>query len=101
MTTIESILKTLLVTNVTNVTSIEEGYNPGWPFKIFVKPKEGSDISKGDILAVVAGLYDSNDEDVEVPVIVGEWSPIVFRWLKGGYLDLERVDVYIARILKP
>ena len=101
MTTIESIVKTLLVTNVAKLDSLDEGYEPGWMFKIFVNPKEGSEISKGDILTVDAGLYDSNGEIVEVPVITGEWSPIVFRTLKASSLDLTEVDVYVARILKP
>ena len=101
MTTIESIVKTLLVTNVAKLSSLDEGYAPGWPFKIFVNPKEESDISKGDILTVDAELYDNKGESVEVPVITGEWSPVVFRSFKDDAFDLTEVDVYVARILMP
>lgn len=91
-----------MVTNVAKLDSLDVGYEPGWPFKIFVNPKEGSGISKGDILTVDAELYDSNGESVEVPVVTGEWSPVLFRTLeKISSLDLSAVDVYIARMLKP
>lgn len=101
MTTIESIVKTLLVTNVVKLTSLEADYAPCGSFKIFVNPKSGGDISKGDILTIDAVLYDSKGESVEVPVIAGEWSPVVFRSLDSATLDLTDVDVYVAPTLTP
>lgn len=87
------------VTKVVKLTSLSNDYNPGGNvFSVFLAPKEGSDAGVGDVLAFDAMLPDSNGEFVEVPVVVGDWSPIVFRAIKASAIDLTDFDVYVAPI---
>ena len=47
-------------------------------------------------MVVEAMLPHSIAEFVEVPVVVGDWSPVVFLGLKAGTINLGEVDVYVA-----
>lgn len=87
------------VTNVVKVTSLSENYIPdGEFFSMFLAPKDDGVSSSGDVLIVEAMLPDSDGQYVDVPVVVGDWSPVFFRALKAGGIDLSDVDVYVAPI---
>lgn len=87
------------ITNVEKVTSLSENYYPEKEiFSMFLAPKDDGVSSSGDVLIVEAMLPDSDGQYVEVPVVVGDWSPVFFRGLKAGGVDLTDVDVYVAPI---
>ena len=67
-------------------------------FSMFLAPKDDGVSSSGDVLIVEAMLPDSDGQYVDVPVAVGDWSPVFFRGLKAGGIDLSDVDVYVAPI---
>ncbi|MBP5545733.1 MAG: hypothetical protein J6X59_00415 [Bacteroidales bacterium] len=99
MNTALDFIKAGRITNVGKLTSMSADYYPdGVSFSLFLAPKEDGDASTGDIMAVEAMLPESDGQYVEVPVAVGDWSPVVFRALKSGTLDLTDVDVYVAPI---
>lgn len=87
------------ITKVEKVTSLSENYYPEKEiFSMFLAPKDDGVSSSGDVLIVEAMLPDSDGQYVEVPVVVGDWSPVFFRGLKAGGIDLSDVDVYVAPI---
>ena len=94
----DEIVKAGRVTQVDKVTDLTEGYKPGVPFSVFLNPKEGSDVELGDVVTLDAELPYSSTA-VEVPVVAGDWSPVVFVGLPTGAVDLTKVDVY-AGIIK-
>ena len=87
------------ITNVEKVTSLSENYYPDDEiFSLFLVPKEDGSASSGDVIIVEAMLPDSDGQYVDVPVVVGDWSPVFFRGLKAGAIDFSEVDVYVAPI---
>ena len=87
------------VNNVVKLTSLSADYNPGFLFSLFLAPVANQGVDAGDVLAVTAVLSESDGAAVEVPVVVGDWSPIVFRSLKSsGGIDLTKVKAYVAPI---
>ena len=93
----QSIVKAARVTEVGKLSSLSEDYYPnGELFSLFLNPTESSSVSVGDVMVVEAMLPHSIAEFVEVPVVVGDWSPVVFLGLKAGTINLGEVDVYVA-----
>ena len=85
------------ITNVVKLDSLDTDYTPKGLFSVLLAPKSGATAEKGDIVTFDAVLPHSTAY-VEVPVIVGDWSPIVFNTIKADSIDLTEVDVYIAPI---
>ena len=87
------------ITRVEKVASLSGDYFPTDSFSMFLVPKGGS-TEMGDVVIVEAILPHSDGAYVDVPVVAGDWSPVVFRALKSGSIDLSDVDLYVAPITK-
>lgn len=99
MYTTLDIVKAGRITNVIEVTSLTENYYPsGVIFSMFLVPKAATEVELGDVMIVEAMLPDTNGEYVDVPVVVGDWSPVLFRAIKASGIDLTKVDVYVSPI---
>ncbi|MCR5588001.1 MAG: hypothetical protein K6F72_00110 [Bacteroidales bacterium] len=95
----KDIITAARVTNVGLLESLNEDYYPnGVLFSLFLAPKSDSSVEIGDIKEITAMLPHSNGEYVEVPVVVGDWSPVVFHALKADNDLLTDVKVYVAPI---
>ena len=93
------IIKAGRITKVQQVDSLAEDFYPeGVVFSMFLNPAEGSDVELGSVVIVEAILPDTNGEYVDVPVVVGDWSPVIFRALKASAIDTDKLDVYISPI---
>lgn len=86
------------VLNVEKLTDLSAGYDPQTPFNMFLVPASGSTVELGDVIVVSATLPYGGDTAGDVPVVVGDWSPVIFRTLAAGAIDLTEVDVYVAPI---
>lgn len=99
MTELESIISAQCITNVVKLESLTEDFDlEGKLFRLFLAPALGSDVKSGDILTVDAMLPYSGGEAVEVPVVVGDWSPVLFQGIEASAIDLTDVDAYVAPI---
>lgn len=99
MYTALDIIKAGRITKVEKVTSLSENYYPdGVIFSMFLVPKESSNIELGDVIIVEAMLPDTNGAYVDVPMVVGDWSPVLYRAIKAEAIDLDTLDVYVAPI---
>jgi len=94
----ESIIRASRITKISKLASLSENYFPDELFSLMLVAKSNSGVENGDVLAFDAMLPDTNNEYVEVPVVVGDWSPIVFRAVKAGAINLSKVDAYVAPI---
>lgn len=90
------IIKAGRITSVASIDSISEDYRPSEVFSLFLAPTQGSEVEVGDIMEFDAILPHTNGEYVTVPVVVGDWSPIVFVAIKANALDLEKVNAYTS-----
>lgn len=94
MTELESIIS---ATCITNVVKIEEGFDfDGKSYRLFLTPaSEESKVKVGDVV-IVSGILQYSDGDfVDVPVVVGNWSPVLFKEVKFDE-SLEGLDAYVA-----
>lgn len=98
MYTAKDIILASRITNVVKLDSLDTDYTPKGIFSVLLAPKSGATAEKWDIVTFDAILPHSNTEYVEVPVVIGDWSPIVFKSIKANSIDLTDVDVYIAPI---
>ena len=99
MYTALDIVKAGRITNVEKVTILSDPYYPnGVIFSMFLNAKSQSGVESGDVVVVEAMLPDTNGAYVDVPVVVGDWSPVIFRAIKAGAIDTDKLDVYIAPI---
>ena len=99
MTELESIISAMCITNVVKVEDLTDDFSlDGKHFRMFLAPASGSDVKSGDILPVDAILPYSGGEAVEVPVVVGSWSPVLFKAIEASAIDLNDVDAYVAPI---
>lgn len=95
----KDIMNAARVTNVVKLASLDEDYFPdGASFSLFLNPTETSTTAAGETVVIEAMLAHSDGKYVEVPVIVGDWSPIVCRALQAGSIDLDEFDVYVGLI---
>lgn len=97
MYTAKDIILASRITNVVKLDDLTEDYSTKGCFSVLLAPKSDA-VERGDIVTFDAILPHSNTEYVEVPVVVGDWSPIVFKSIKANSIDLTEVDVYIAPI---
>lgn len=92
-----ALLKAGRVLNVGKVTDLTAAYEPDAPFSMFLVPASGSLVEVGDTY-IVNGLTAYGTAAGEIPVVVGDWSPVVFRGISASGIDLTEVDVYVAPI---
>lgn len=91
----------LNVEKVTDLTAayapvVTDGVTPA-PFSIFLVPAVGSTVLPGDVV-IVNGKLPYGAAATDVPVIVGDWSPVVFESISASGVDLDDVDLYAAPI---
>lgn len=88
------------VLEITKLTDLTAAYEPTDPFSMFLTPTSGSTVGLGDTLLVSGTTpYDAVGAAAhDLPVVVGDWSPIVFRSIAASGIDLSDVDVYVAPI---
>lgn len=98
MYTAKDIITAGRITKVEKVTSLSAHYFPADSFSIFLVPRPTSGVELGDVKIVEAMLPRTDSAYVDVPVVVGDWSPVVFRAIKASGIDLTEVDVYVAPI---
>ncbi len=91
----KAIVASARVTDVKKVTSLSEEYRPEAIFSVFLAPKDGGN-EAGDVVEFEAELPHTKGEYVDVPVVVGDWSPIVFKAIKASAIDLTKVTLYAA-----
>ena len=96
METVEEIITAGRLSNVTQITSLSEDYNPGKAFSLLLVPKDGGSVEDGDWMKIQAMLPYPKDQFVEVPVRVGVWQEMVFKALKASDIDLTDVDVWVS-----
>ena len=86
------------ITKVEKVTSLSANYYPEKSFSVFLNAKANSGVENGDVVVVEAMLPDTDGAYVDVPVVLGDWSPVVFRAIKASGINLTKIDVYVAPI---
>lgn len=66
------------VLKVGKVESLAVNFKPASekPFHILINPKSGSELAPGDVKIINAKPV-KNDTAVEVPVVVGDWNPVI------------------------
>ena len=85
------------ILQVSQLDDLTAAYEPDLPFSMFLVPASGSDTEVGDVVIVNAKLpYGSAAGNV--PVVVGDWSPVVFESIAASGIDLTAVDAYVAPI---
>jgi len=93
----EAILQSARATKITKVADLTDGYTSAKPFSIFVCPTDNSPKEAGEVLVINAKPVD-NAAAVDVPVVIGDWSPVVFDAIGTGGINTSSYDVYIAEI---
>ena len=96
-----STIRALRVLKVEKITDLSSGYKPAGdgprPFSLFLLPKDGSTYSVGDAVEITAKLpYAASATGV--PMLVGDWSPVVFEEIPVDGVDLEEFTPYAAEI---
>lgn len=87
--------RVLKVEQLSDLTSEYKPTSPDTCFSVFLMPASGSSVELGDVVLVNAKLpYGSAAGDV--PVVVGDWSPVIFESISASGVDLTDVDVYVA-----
>lgn len=73
----------------------------GKSFHIYVVPGAGATLDAGETI-IINAKPTRNDSSVDVPVCIGDWSPIVFEEISASTdqtdLDLDNYDVYVSPI---
>lgn len=91
-------IRALRVLDVKQVDDLTAKIYLDVPFSLFVAPKVGSGYLPGDVISVEGGLAYSQGSETKVPVVVGDWSPIIFDFISANQLDANDFDVYIGFI---
>lgn len=93
-------LRALRVLKIEKVTDLSSGFalSNGNPFSLFIAPADGSSLDVGDVAIVNATIPYDNGNVVEVPVVVGDWSPVVFDSLDADNTAIADCDIYAAEI---
>ena len=92
----EAFLQAARATRVTKVADLTDGYS-GKPFSIFVAPTASSPKETGEVLIISAKPV-RNDDATDVPVSIGDWSPVLFDAIAADGINTSAYDVYIAEI---
>lgn len=100
MTELESIISATCITSVVKVEDLTDGFTlDGAHFRLFLVPTSESDVKVGDVVVVNGCLLPYGEgESLKVPVVVGSWSPVLFKAIEASAIKLEDVDVYAAPI---
>lgn len=97
----KEIIQAARVTDVQKLTSLTSDYHPDKLFSLMLVPKQNSSVDVGDVVTFNATLPHAGNLPIEVPVVVGDWSPIVFCSIEANGIDLTEVDAYVAPINSP
>lgn len=92
-----ALIKAGRVLNVGKITDLTAAYSPNAPFSVFLTPASGSLVEVGDNY-IITGCTAYGEAEGEIPVVVGDWSPVVFRSISASGIDLTEVDCYVAPI---
>lgn len=100
MTEVESIISAMCITNVVKIDDLTENFSlEGKHFRLFLAPTSESDVKVGDVVVVDGCLLPyGGGESLKVPVVVGSWSPVLFKAIEASAIDLDDVDAYVAPI---
>ena len=83
MTTLEEIISATCITEVLEVVELSNYDLDGKDFRLFLMPKtKESEVKVGDVVKV-NGRLPYTDDDTDVPIVVGKWSPILFNFIKS------------------
>lgn len=93
--TFESV-KVLSCNQVTDLTADFKLTN-GNSFHILIAPGDTADKVEGQVLPVGMKLA-KNDTSKNIPVVVGDWNPLVVESIDASAIDLTKYDVYISEI---
>lgn len=91
----EAFIQAARATKVAKVTSLSEAYTPGQPFSVFINPVSDDDMGKA---ITITAKPTRNDSAVEVPVAVGDWSPVMFDSISANGVDLTNNELFVALI---
>lgn len=93
--TFESV-KVLIVEQITDIST---AFKPATAnaFHIFLAPADGSSYSVGDVVTITAKPV-NNDSATSVPIVVGDWNPVVLESVSASGVDLTEFDVYVSEI---
>lgn len=93
----EAILQSGRATKVEKVASLTTAYGNNKPFSIFVCPTDNSPKEAGEVLIINAKPV-RNTAATDVPVTIGDWSPVVFDEIAADGINTGVYDVYVAEI---
>ena len=94
------------VLKVGKVESLDTDFAPSSTskkaFHIFIRPLEGADNDAGEIICINAKPA-KNDDFVEVPIVLGDWNPVLFEKIAANAntdtdIDLDKYAVYYSEI---
>ena len=92
------------VLNVGKVDSLSEEFKleNGNGFHVFIAPGSGADKDSGETIIIKAQPV-KNAEAVEVPIVVGDWNPVLLRAIAANSeadtdIDLSAYSVYYSEI---
>ena len=90
-------LRVMRIVKIEKVEDLTTNYAPGKPFSIFIAPVVGGAYLPGDV-AIVNGTLPETTTATDVPVMVGDWSPVVFDSITASSLDLENCELYASEL---
>lgn len=93
----EAILQSARATKVEKVADLTNGYTNNKPFSVFVYPGDNAPKAAGEVMVITAKPV-RNSQAVDVPVAIGDWSPVVFDAIAAGGINTSVYDVYVAEI---
>lgn len=93
--TFESVkaMKVEKVTDLSSAFSLESKN----AFHIFIAPGAGADLDCGEVMQISAKPA-KNDAATTVPIVVGDWNPVVLDSISASAIDLDNYDVFVSEI---
>lgn len=87
------------VLKVDKVTDLSTNFAPasGKPFHIFINPKSESSYDIGDVVVITAKPA-KNNTATAVPVVIGDWNPVLFENITAGAFDITTNDIYYSEV---
>ncbi len=92
------------VLKVDQLESLSEDFSlsDGKGFHVFIAPLSGADKDSGETIIIKAKPV-KNDEAVEVPIVVGDWNPVLLEKIAANSeadtdIDLTKYKVFYSEI---
>lgn len=87
------------VLKVDKVADLSTNFTPasGKPFHIFINPKSESSYEIGDVVVITAKPT-KNNTATAVPVVIGDWNPVLFESITAGAIDTTTNDIYYSEV---